>query len=73
MRNCADSSSSSSSSIGPHTLSRGLDILNYHFIYIMPASFLSDAGSHFWFGNNVILLLVDFVYRGRAQNVIKVT
>lgn len=47
------------------TLFRGLDILNYHFIYNMPASFLSAAGSHFRFGNNVILLLVDFVYRGR--------
>lgn len=50
-------------------VSRCLDILNYHFIYNLPASFLSR------FGNNVILLLVDFVFESRAlaQNVIKVT
>lgn len=50
-------------------VSRCLDILNYHFIYNLPASFLCR------FGNNVILLLVDFVLESRAlaQNVIKVT
>lgn len=50
-------------------LSTSLDILNYHFIYNLPASFLSRLG------NNVILLLVDFVFESTAsaQNVIKVT
>lgn len=50
-------------------LSTSLDILNYHFIYNLPASCLSR------FGNNVILLLVDFVFEttASAENVIKVT
>lgn len=50
-------------------LSTSLDILNYHFIYNLPASFLTRLS------NNVILLLVDFVFESTAsaQNVIKVT